>query len=75
VPTQKKPLPSQMRMEFFSEDDRSPAVSLHTIQNPPELFPHYSARLDNWNDFYIGFELEFSFDNKHWKKITHVFRR
>lgn len=66
--------PPHMRMRILRKNNRPLEVRLHTI-NRPESPVKYTGGIDRWNDSYLGFELEFSFDRKTWKKLGERMKR
>jgi len=60
--------PPHMRMRILRKNDRPLEIRLHTIERTQEPIL-YTGGIERWKDSYIGFELEFSFDRKTWKKL------
>jgi len=60
--------PPQLRLRILRENDRPFEISLHLVERPAEL-PVYHMEASPWNGSVAGFELEFSFDKKTWKRV------
>jgi len=64
----KSAAPAEVRMLIHRKNKKPLEVRLHAIEKPDQPL-RYTGRIDPWNGSMIGFELEFSFDRKTWKRI------
>ncbi len=64
-------LPPHLRLRIHRRNDRPLDVRLAPIVPPSSevVGAHYGGVMDQWNQSYVGFELQFSFDKKTWKRI------
>lgn len=60
--------PSAVKIRIHRKHDRPLDLSLHVIELPNEPL-RYTGSFDKWNGSVIGFEVDFSFDKKTWKKV------
>lgn len=71
--TQQKPMeqPGAVKMRILRKNKKPLEVKLHLIEKKEDLFS-YTGKASPWAGSLIGFELEFSFDKKTWKKIKRM---
>lgn len=60
--------PPHLRVRILRQEKRPLEVRLHLVEKPEDPF-RYTGKADQWNGSLIGFELEWSFDKKTWKKL------
>jgi hypothetical protein len=60
--------PGHLRVRILRREKQPLEVRLHLISIPEDPF-RYTGKADRWNGSLIGFELEWSFDKKIWKRI------
>lgn len=63
-----------VRMKVLRKNDKPLEIHLRTM-NRGRDFPTYEGHFDQWQNSYIGVQLEFSFDKKTWKKLEGKFKR
>lgn len=67
------PAPSHLRMRVLRKNDSPLEVTLKTIE-PQGNLPRYAGNASLWNQSVIGIQLEFSFDQKVWKRLGRTIR-
>lgn len=60
--------PEAVRLMIQRKGQKPLELRLHATERPDGI-PRYSGRAEQWNGNMVGFELEFRFDKKSWKKI------
>jgi hypothetical protein len=60
--------PPHLRVRILRQQKKPLEVRLQLASKPEDLF-RYTGKADQWNGSLIGFELEWSFDKKTWKKL------
>jgi anti-sigma-K factor RskA len=66
--------PPQLRLRIHRDPEPPIDIRLRAIQ-PQDPSPlRYAGRIDKWNQSYMGFELQFSFDKKTWSRLGKIFR-
>ncbi len=60
--------PAHLRVRILREQKKPLEVRLHLASKPEDPF-RYAGKADQWNGSLVGFELEWSFDKKTWKKL------
>ncbi len=60
--------PGHLRLRILRQAKKPLEVRLHVAEKPEDPF-RYTGKADPWNGSMIGFELEWSFDKKTWKKL------
>ena len=63
-----KDSPPFLRLRIHRGLDRPLEVRLKTIESMGEPVS-YSGHVDQWNQSYVGLELEFSYDKKTWRRL------
>lgn len=58
----------ELRMFIRRKNKRPLEVRLHAMDRPDGL-TQYKGRLDQWSGSMVGFELQFRFDKKSWKRL------
>lgn len=66
--------PPFMRLRIHRREDRPLEVRLKAIE-PLGQPATYTGHIDQWNQSYVGLELEFSFDKKSWKRIGNAIEK
>jgi hypothetical protein len=66
--------PPQLRLRIRRDPKPPIDVRLQALQPLNEPAVRYSGRIDKWNQSYMGFELQFSFDKKTWSRLGELFR-
>jgi hypothetical protein len=66
-----KDSPPFLRLRIHRELDRPLEVRLKAIESLGEPV-RYTGHVDQWNQSYVGLELEFSFDKKTWRRLGHA---
>lgn len=71
--------PPHLRLRILRENDRPLELRLKTMEpvnsplsNSPQ---YYTANLKQWNESYVGLELDFSFDKKTWKRLGKTLKK
>ncbi len=66
--------PPHLRVRLLRENDRPLELRLHTVEkiNSPL---YYTGQFKQWNDSYVGIEVDFSFDKKTWKRLGKLIRK
>ncbi len=60
--------PPHLRLRILRKNDRPFEVKLHLVDRPNDI-PRYSGDASLWQGSVVGFQLEFSFDKKTWKRV------
>lgn len=63
-----------LRVRILRHEKRPIEVRLHLTEKPEDPF-RYTGKADRWNGSLVGFELEWSFDRKTWKKLGKSLKR
>jgi hypothetical protein len=66
--------PPHLRVRVLRRNDRPLELALKTVERTDEpLF--YTGQFKQWNESYIGLEVDFSFDKKTWKRLGKTLRK
>jgi hypothetical protein len=70
---QQKPnlTPGNLKIRILRKNKRPLEVKLHLMAKEDNLFA-YTGKASPWAGSLMGFELEFSFDKKTWKKVLKI---
>lgn len=71
-------VPRHLRVLIHRKNDRPFELGLVPMMPDPARQAdslRYSGRVDRWNQSYIGFELQVSFDKKTWKRVGHLIQK
>lgn len=60
--------PGAVKMRILRKNQKPLEVKLHLIEKKEDLF-QYTGKASPWSGSIVGFELEWSFDKKTWKKL------
>jgi hypothetical protein len=62
-------------VRILRENDRPFELGLKTVERADSPLYMYRGQLKQWNDSYIGLEIDFSFDKKTWKRLGKTMRK
>jgi hypothetical protein len=66
--------PPYLRVRVLRPNDRPLELKLKTIERVNSPLS-YTGRADSWGDSYTGLEVDFSFDQKTWKRLGKAIRK